>query len=88
MLRYCTGGTADFAGACRALDMRYRGYRGCRERLYDQAMAKGYSVQIWLSMNAVNWDLDSAPTLVASTEPFLNNISVGMPRMPYLGGVA
>ena len=51
-------------------------------------VGEAYSVQIWLSINAVSCDLDNAPTLVASTEPFLNSISVGMPRMPYLGGVA
>src|SRR3569623_2827030 len=39
-------------------------------------------------MNADNCDLETAPTLVASTFPFLNNINVGIPRMPYLGGVA
>ena len=38
-------------------------------------------------MKAASWDLDTAPTLVASTLPPLNNIRVGMPRMPYLGGV-
>jgi hypothetical protein len=41
-----------------------------------------------LSINAVNCDLDNAPTFVASTSPFLNIISVGIPRIPYLGGVA
>ena len=40
-----------------------------------------------LSRNAVSWDLDSAPTLVASILPFLNSIRVGMPRMPNLAGV-
>ena len=50
-------------------------------------VGEGYSVQIWLSINAVSCDLDNAPTLVASTEPFLNSISVGMPRTPYFGGV-
>src|SRR5512140_2552177 len=40
-----------------------------------------------LSMKAVSCDLETAPTFVASTEPFLNSIRVGMPRMPYLGGV-
>jgi len=39
-------------------------------------------------MNAVNWDLDRAPTLVASMLPFLKIIRVGMPRMPNFGGVA
>ena len=38
--------------------------------------------QTLLSMNAVNWDFDTAPTLVASTLPSLNSISVGIPRIP------
>ena len=38
-------------------------------------------------MKAVSCDLDMAPTLVASSPPFLNSISVGMPRMPYLGAL-
>lgn len=41
-----------------------------------------------LSIKAVNWDFETAPTLVASTFPPLNNINVGIPRIPYLGGVA
>jgi len=32
------------------------------------------------SMNAASCDLDTAPILVATTSPFLNSISVGMPR--------
>ena len=40
-----------------------------------------------LSMNAVSCDFESAPTLVASTLPFLNSIRVGMPRTPKLDGV-
>src|SRR5690606_3641971 len=40
-----------------------------------------------LSRKALSWDLDRAPTLVASTLPFLNSMSVGMPRMLNLGGV-
>src|SRR5262249_15125530 len=40
-----------------------------------------------LSRNAESWDLDTAPTFWASTVPFLKRISVGMPRMPNLGGV-
>jgi len=43
--------------------------------------------QMLLSMKAVSCDLDRAPTLVPTTAPFLNSISVGMPRMPYLAGV-
>ena len=41
-----------------------------------------------LSRNAVSWDFDRAPTLVASTSPFLNTVSVGMPRTPYFLGVS
>ena len=41
-----------------------------------------------LSRNAVSCDFDSAPTLVASMLPFLNSISVGMPRMPYFFGIS
>jgi len=40
-----------------------------------------------LSINVVNWDFDKAPTLVASTLPFLKIIKVGMPLMPNLAGV-
>ena len=32
------------------------------------------------SMNAASCDFDTAPTLVATTAPFLNSIRVGMPR--------
>ena len=32
--------------------------------------------------------METAPTLVASTLPLLNSISVGIPRIPNLGGVA
>src|SRR6185369_8871179 len=45
-----------------------------------------YEVQMLLSRKAVSWDLESAPTRVASTLPFLNSIRVGMPRMPNLAG--
>src|SRR5690606_18179318 len=41
-----------------------------------------------LSRKAESWDLDSAPTLAASTSPFLNTVRVGMPRTPYLRGVS
>ena len=41
-----------------------------------------------LSRKAVSCDLDSAPTFCASTLPFLNSISVGMPRMPYFFGTS
>src|SRR5690606_36321291 len=40
-----------------------------------------------LSRKAASCDLDTAPTFWASTAPFLNRISVGMPRMPNFGGV-
>ena len=43
---------------------------------------KDYRLYRLLSMNALSCDLVSAPTLVASTLPFLNSISVGMPRTP------
>src|SRR5436190_122558 len=39
-----------------------------------------------LSRKAVSCDFESAPTRVASTLPFLNSISVGMPRMPNFAG--
>ena len=39
------------------------------------------------SMKAVNCDLDKAPTRCPATSPFLNRIRVGIPRMPYFGGV-
>src|SRR5919205_214504 len=45
------------------------------------------TVQMLLSRNAVSCDLESAPTRVASTLPFLKSISVGMPRMPNFAGV-
>jgi hypothetical protein len=41
-----------------------------------------------LSIKAASCDLERAPTLVASTLPFLKIISVGMPRIPNLAGVA
>lgn len=41
-----------------------------------------------LSINAASCDLETAPTFVASTLPFLKIINVGIPRMPNLGGVA
>ncbi|EDN67983.1 membrane protein [Beggiatoa sp. PS] len=40
-----------------------------------------------LSIKAVNCDLESAPILVFKTSPSLNNIKVGIPLIPYLGGV-
>ena len=50
------------------------------------ACAPGRPVRL-LSRNAASCDLDTAPTFWASTVPFLNRISVGMPRMPNFGGV-
>src|SRR5512139_868670 len=41
-----------------------------------------------LSIKAASCDFERAPTLVASTLPFLKIIRVGMPRMPNLAGVA
>ena len=38
--------------------------------------------------NAVNWAFDSAPTWVPDNSPFLNSISVGMPRTPYCAAVS
>src|SRR5262249_16776441 len=40
-----------------------------------------------VSRNAASCDLETAPTFWASTVPFLNRISVGMPRIPNFGGV-
>src|SRR5699024_330217 len=39
------------------------------------------------SRKVVSCDFEMAPTLVASTLPSLNNMSVGMPRIPNFGGV-
>ena len=47
----------------------------------------GYRDQMLLSMNAASCVLESAPTFCASSVPFLNSISVGIPRTLYLGGV-
>ena len=38
-----------------------------------------------LSIKAVSCDFDTAPTFVASTFPPLNNLKVGIPRIPYFG---
>ena len=57
-------------------------------RLTSTGALGGCGCQMLLSMKVASCDLDSAPTFVASTSPFLNNISVGMPRMPYFGGVS
>ena len=42
----------------------------------------------WLSMKAVNCALGRAPTLVATSSPDLNNMRVGIPRMPNCAGIA
>src|SRR5215467_413848 len=55
-------------------------------RMRRPAAAPGQAACRFLSRNAVSWDFDSAPTFVSATAPFLNNINVGMPRMPYLAG--
>src|SRR5690606_23617388 len=47
---------------------------------------KSRGLQRFASMKAASCDFETAPTLVASTAPFLNSMSVGMPRMPYFGG--
>src|SRR5574343_1720111 len=64
---------------------------GCLSRLPESAERTfrpgDYGDYRLLSIKAASWDLDSAPTLVASTLPFLKIIRVGMPRMPYLAGV-
>jgi hypothetical protein len=46
-------------------------------RAFSRPHAKGHKLA---SMNVASCDLDSAPILVATTSPFLNSISVGMPR--------
>ena len=51
-------------------------------RLPEIALARQVAVQ-----EGDSWDFDTAPTFWASTVPFLNRISVGMPRMPNFGGV-
>lgn len=38
-------------------------------------------------IKAVSWDLDTAPTLVASSMPSLNSSKVGIPRTLNIGGV-
>ncbi len=55
----------------------------------DRGLRRGivHDDQSWPSKNVVSCDFDSAPTLVASTLPPLNSINVGMPRIPYFGGV-
>ena len=41
-----------------------------------------------VSKNAFKLALESAPTFVAWTEPSLNKSIVGIPLMPYLGGIS
>jgi hypothetical protein len=38
-------------------------------------------------MNVMSWDLERAPTFVASAFPDLKSIKVGIPRIPNFGGV-
>lgn len=59
-----------------------------RTKQIREYIKSGFNNQIWLSIKAVSWDLERAPTLVASILPFLNSIRVGIPRTPYLDGVA
>src|SRR4249919_3756143 len=64
--------------------------RGAAEGRWGRRAARTIQVirsQILLSMKAASWVLDSAPTFWASRVPFLNSISVGIPRTLYLGGV-
>jgi len=58
--------------------------RGLAEQT-GRSQVNGY--QMLLSMNAASCVFDNAPTFCASSVPFLNSISVGMPRTLYLGGV-
>ena len=51
-------------------------------KTYFVHQLKGTSSYKLVSIKAVNWDFDKAPTLVASTLPSLNSMRVGMPRMP------
>ena len=63
--------------------------RECRSgRRSVQAPHVGTRDQRLLSRKAVSWPLETAPTLVPTSVPFLNSISVGMPRMPYLAAMA
>src|SRR5690606_16877686 len=69
-------------GACAPSDPlpRHRNASGCGFGLYSD--------QRWLSRKTVSCDFDRAPTLLATMEPFLNSIRVGMPRTAYLAVVA
>src|SRR6185437_9926795 len=51
------------------------------------AMVAEVAPHMLLSRNADSCDFQKAPTFWASHVPFLNRMSVGMPRMPYFGGV-
>src|SRR5216684_1257145 len=79
ILGVCAGGFFGAGACCRA---------GHPAQLLKEGKGFGYSCQILLSRKAVSWDFESAPTRVASTLPFLNSISVGMPRMPNFAGTA
>ena len=67
--------------------------KGCGPSAGRESTAKAGRLSInsayrWLSIKAFSCDFDIAPTLVASTAPFLKIISVGMPRTAYFDGVA
>ncbi len=52
-----------------------------RSRCHRRTPAReGCRAYKFASMNADSCDLDTAPTLVATTSPFLKSIRVGMPR--------
>src|SRR5690606_18313495 len=70
------------SGVCAPADRlpRHRIAGGCGYALYSD--------QRWLSRKTVSCDFDRAPTLLATIEPFLKSISVGMPRTAYLAVVA
>ena len=77
-------------GMCPGVALRpgMGGWEGCCDVRQDAGRCETNGNQMLLSTKAASWDLDRAPTLVASTLPFLKIIRVGMPRMPNLGGVA
>ena len=51
---------------------------------HQPGLGRGLDQASCSSRKATSCDLFSAPTLVAASWPFLNSISVGMPRMPNL----
>src|ERR1700722_2949382 len=58
-----------------------------RENEKEQSGLRGKRVYICSFSHACSACFGTAPTLVAVSWPFLNNIRVGMLRMPYLLGV-